>query len=161
MAADTYTQIRSWIDSIFKVNGRKFITGLHGNEGLKKVLAKTEELENSKGLANGLASLDGEGKLLAGQLPEMSSSGGSAYLLTLSENPTYNTDGTVKIIKQAYVSDPTKYFEQRFEYTNGLATKIEIKDDIAGTWVRHTNIYDGNGQLQKPTIATITAWTIV
>ncbi len=44
MATETYNQIRSWIDSIFKVNGRKFITGAHANEGLKKVLAKAEEL---------------------------------------------------------------------------------------------------------------------
>lgn len=89
------------------------------------------------------------------------SGGGSAYLLTISTAPTYNPDGSLKILKQAYVSDPTKYFEQRFEYTAGLASKIEIKDDIAGKWVRQTNIYDANGQLQVPTITDITEWTII
>ncbi len=89
------------------------------------------------------------------------SGGGSAYLLTISENPTYNPDGSVKTMKQAYVDDPTKYYEQRFEYTNGLASKIEIKDDMNAKWVSHNNIYNGNGQLQTPTIANITAWTII
>lgn len=89
-----------------------------------------------------------------------SSGGGSAYLLTLAENPTYN-DGIVKVIKYAYISDPTKYYEERFEYTNGLATKIELKDDVAGTWVQKTDIYNASEQLQKPTLATIEAWTII
>jgi len=69
MATETYNQIRSWIDSIFKVNGRKFITGAHANEGLKKVLAKAEELDNSKAVGNGLATLDETGVLAAAQRP--------------------------------------------------------------------------------------------
>ena len=128
MASETYTQIRTWIDQIFKSNGRKFITGPHANEGYKKVLLKTEELENSKGVAEGIASLDEEGKVPGEQLPEAESGGGSAYLLKLPTNPIYYTGGTIKILKQTYVADATKFFEQRFEYTNGLASKIEIKD---------------------------------
>lgn len=107
----------------------------------------------------------GDGVTAWGDLEEFTvgggSVGGSAYLLTLSENPTYYADGSVKIMKQQYVDDPTKFYEERFEYANGLVTKIEIKDDLANKWVRHTNIYDGNGQLQTPTIADITAWTII
>jgi hypothetical protein len=89
------------------------------------------------------------------------SGGGFALLLNLSTAPAYNTDGSIKTLKQVYVSDPTKYYEQRFEYTNGLASKIEIKDDIAEKWVRQTNIYDANGQVQVPTITDITEWTII
>jgi len=85
--------------------------------------------------------------------------GGSAYLLTLT-SATYNADNTIKILKQQYVDDATKYYEQRFEYTNGIVTKIEIKDDLADKWVSHTDIYDANGHLQAPTIADITAWSI-
>lgn len=161
MASETYTQIRTWLDQIFKSNGRKFITGTHANEGFKKVLAKPEEIEASKGQANGIASLDENGKVPAGQLPDAENSGGSADLLRIHENPTYNPDGTLKIIKYSYVSDPTKYYEERFEYTDGLATKIEIKDDLAATWIQKTDIYNTQNQLQKPTIADIEAWTIV
>lgn len=109
---------------------------------------------------NDVLGLQEELTSLQNQISE-GSGGGSAYLLTLSTAPTYNPDGSLKIIKQVYVSDPTKYYEQRFEYTNGLASKIEIKDDIAGKWVRQTNIYDANGQLQVPTITDIIEWTII
>lgn len=120
--------------------------------------------DNLSGLTN--AASDGviNGHLTNEQysaLQNQISGGGSAYLLNLSTAPAYNADGSIKTLKQAYVSDPTKYFEQRFEYTNGLTSKIEIKDDIAGKWVRKTNIYDSNGQLQVPTIADITEWTII
>lgn len=212
MATESYPQIRTWIDNIFKSNGRKFITGPHANEGLKKVLAKAEELYNSLGQSLGIATLDADGKLTASQLPlivtndkgwfateaaliaahtpgqngwfatvgetdtvwvwdadttawvNTGSQGATVsgtYSLIITTAPTYNPDGTVKILNQSYVSDPTKYYEQRFEYTSGLVSKIEIKDDIAGKWVRHTNIYNGSGQLQAPTITDISAWTIV
>jgi hypothetical protein len=127
-------------------------------QGLTEALGNKIET-SEKGANNGVATLGGDGKLTASQLPEIQS-GGSADLLRLSENPTYNAGGSVKIIKYSYVSDPTKYYEERFAYANGLATKIEIKDDIAATWIQKTDIYNGSGQLQKPTIATITAWTI-
>jgi hypothetical protein len=88
------------------------------------------------------------------------SGGGSGYMLIV-DSVSYNADSTIKILKQKYVDDPTKFYEQRFEYTSGVASKIEIKDDMNSKWVSHTNIYDGNGQLQAPTITTITAWTII
>lgn len=100
------------------------------------------------------------GKVPADQLPELGGSG-SALLLTLAENPTYYPDDSVKIMKQQYVDDPTKFYEQRFEYTNGIASKIEIKDDISDIWLRKTDLYNAAGQLQKPTIATIEIWTII
>lgn len=109
---------------------------------------------------NDVLGLQEELTSLQNQISE-GSGGGSAYLLNLSTAPTYNTDGSLKIIKQAYVSDPTKYYEQRFEYTAGLASKIELKDDLSNKWVQHTNIYDVNEQLQVPVVTNITEWTII
>lgn len=159
--ADTYSKIRQWIDVIFTKNGKKYINGEHANTGFKKVLGKIEDLESSKAKAGGIASLNDDGKVPAEQLEiEIPPNTGNAYMLELSENPSYYTNGTVKAIKYQYVSEPEKFNEQRFEYNNGIVSKIEIKDDISGKFVRHVNIFDQHQQLIKPTITDITEFSI-
>jgi len=78
----------------------------------------------------------------------------------LSENPTYYLDNSVKIMKYEYTYLLGTYYEERYEYTNSLLSKIEIKDDKDDTWIQKTNLYDGNDNLIKPTITTITSWSI-
>ncbi|MFA6400865.1 MAG: hypothetical protein WCX31_04460 [Salinivirgaceae bacterium] len=95
MASETYTQIRTWIDSIFKSNGRKFITGPHANEGLKKVLTKAEELFNSKAVAGGLATLGEDGKVPTEQLPSTTAIQNNYVATTAPAATNDNTEGYV------------------------------------------------------------------
>lgn len=77
------------------------------------------------------------------------------------ENPTYYMDNNIKIIKYSYVFKPTMYYEERFEYIDGSVSKLEIKDDPTGYWVRKTNFTDASGHLIVPTIINITSWSII
>ena len=66
--------------------------------------------------------------------------------------------GLVRIRKETYVTDGTKFVESRFDWdSSGICIKVEIKDDVAGIWKQHD--YSG-GITSPPTITTITNWSI-
>jgi hypothetical protein len=71
------------------------------------------------------------------------------------ENLEYYPDGSVKIKKE--IIAPGKYFESRFEYTDGLVSMIEEKDDISGDWKRTVFNWSDN---PPDTQIIITEWTI-
>lgn len=83
------------------------------------------------------------------------------YMLEIDAAPTY-ASGRIKILKYHYVSDVAKKFEERFSYdVTGRIAFVELKDDVSGKWIRRTYNYTAAGQLLLPTVADITAWTII
>lgn len=67
----TYEDIKAWIDLIFTRNGRKAITGTHGNELGTKLLDFIKTIVDKIGVASGIASLGEDGKVPTEQLPTL------------------------------------------------------------------------------------------
>lgn len=83
------------------------------------------------------------------------------YMLEIDTAPTYDA-GRVKIIKYKYVSDAAKKYEERFSYdATGRVAFVELKDDVSGKWIRRTYNYTATGRLLLPTVADITAWSVI
>jgi hypothetical protein len=62
-------------------------------------------------------------------------------------------------IKQYITYPDGKFKDCRVEYTEGIATKIEIQDTLKGEFVRKTLVWE-NGRYKEGPVTTITAFTI-
>ncbi len=83
------------------------------------------------------------------------------YMIEIDTAPTYEA-GRVKVMKYKYVSDNAKKFEERFSYdANGRIVFVELKDDVSVKWIRRTYNYTATGELLLPTVAAITAWSVI
>ena len=67
----TYSEIKGWLDLHIKQNGQRLITGIIGNEAYTQILNYTKALADLLGVANGIATLDADGKLSEAQRPEI------------------------------------------------------------------------------------------
>ncbi|MDP2401592.1 MAG: hypothetical protein Q8M66_06395, partial [Actinomycetota bacterium] len=100
----SYEDIKSWIDLIFTRNGRKAITGDHGNQLGTKLLDYAKEFRDLKGVADGLAELASDGKVKPDQLRDPDLSGcvktNQDPKQTLSDSPIFNnlTPGRVVFV---------------------------------------------------------------
>lgn len=62
-----YNNVKSWIDLHIKQNGQKMITGIIGNEAYTKVLNFAKAIWDTKGQADGIATLNSSQKLTESQ----------------------------------------------------------------------------------------------
>jgi hypothetical protein len=91
---------------------------------------------------------------------------GTNYIIGLTNETVINIDyysaNLLKRVKKQYIQYPTKYWEERYAYTEGYARLeyIEVKDDLMGIFRKETMNYDANGDFLPPTYETIVAWSI-